>query len=274
MDVGRKKMDERVCLTINGHVAHIELARPDKMNAIDRAMIEGLIAAADRLRAASAVRAVVLSGAGRSFCAGIDLGSLRDSAEGNPQAIDIASKTRKGMNIAQYAVMQWRTLPIPVIAAVHGAAFGGGFQICLGADIRIVHPAAKLSVMEAKWGLIPDMAGFYLLSRLVRRDVAAELIWSARIFDGVEAHALGLATRLADAPLDAALALAADIASFSPDAIRAAKRMLSLTEATKMLKVLGVESSEQSALLNSANQKEAVRAGLARTAPNFVDPAP
>lgn len=262
-------MSERVRTDIDGHVAHVRMVRVDKMNALDAAMFDALIAAGDRLAANADIRAVVLSGDGRGFCSGLDLSNLADRDDRGQMRIDIASRAYDGINIAQHAVMQWRRLPVPVIAAVHDVAFGGGFQLALGADMRFVAPAARLAVMEIKWGLIPDMAGMFLLRNLVRADLAAELVLSGRIFDGAEARRLGLATRLCDDPVADALAFAREIAGKSPDAVRAAKRLLSLGDEELCHRVLNAEAAEQQALFGTANQAEAVRAGMAKETPLF-----
>jgi enoyl-CoA hydratase/carnithine racemase len=158
---------------------------------------------------------------------------------------------------------------VPVIAAVHGVAFGGGLQIALGADIRCVHPQARLAVMEIKWGLVPDMAGCVLLTELVRADVVRELTFTSRIVSGVEAQTLGLATRVCDDPLADARALAAQIAASSPDAIRAAKRLLNRSSPLRAADILLAESAEQKALIGTPNQREAARAGLEKRVPVF-----
>jgi enoyl-CoA hydratase/carnithine racemase len=253
----------------HGCVAQVILSRPERMNAITGDMLVGLIDAGRDLANRADCRAVVLSGAGRGFCSGIDLDSLKSASGGAGTAIDLTTIVADGANIAQHAVMLWRTLPVPVIAAVHGVALGGGFQIALGADIRIVHPDTKMAILEAKWGLVPDMAGMTLLAGLVREDVIAELTFSARMFDGREAERLGIATRIAQDPLAEALALAQDIAGRSPDAIRAAKRLL--RHPGPQSAMLVAEAAEQIALFGTPNQREAVAAGIAGRAPDFQD---
>jgi enoyl-CoA hydratase/carnithine racemase len=218
-------MSDRVLVDIADGVATVRLNRPDKRNALDGEMFQAIADAGEQLKSASDVRAVVLSGEGKSFCAGLDLamfGGLDHDAEpGNPGTLQPSGVTHLGQQVAWV----WQELPVPVIVAVHGHALGGGLQIALGADIRIVHPDAQLSVREVHWGLVPDMTGTFFLSKLVGADVAKELTFTARIFDGREAAVLGLATRLSDDPLPDALALAAEIAGRSPDAVRAAKRL-------------------------------------------------
>ena len=219
-------MSDRVIVEVADGVARVRLNRPDKRNALDGEMFQAIADAGEGLKGASEVRAVVLSGEGKSFCAGLDLallGQLDGAAEGaHPGTIQPSGATHLGQQVAWV----WQELPVPVIAAVHGHALGGGLQIALGADIRIIHPETELSVREVHWGLVPDMTGTLSLSRLLRPDVAKELTFTARVFDGREAAAIGLATRLSEDPVAEALELAAEIAARSPDAIRAAKRLL------------------------------------------------
>jgi enoyl-CoA hydratase/carnithine racemase len=180
-------------------------------------------------------------------------------------------RTEGGSNRAQHAVMVWREIPVPVIAAVHGVAFGGGFQLALGADMRFVTPDARMAVMEIKWGLVPDMAGIALLRRLIRDDQARELTYSGRQFTGEEALSLGLATRVCADPYAEALAFARDVASKNPDAIRADKRLMNLADDGDQRAILLAESVEQSALIGSPNQIEAVHSSMQKRAPNFVN---
>jgi enoyl-CoA hydratase/carnithine racemase len=220
--------EERVKVQVDGHgVAEVAMVRADKMNALDPAMFRALIDAITQLRSDAAVRAVVVHGEGRAFCAGLDKSSLQGIAGGAQSAGigDIVPRTHGLANFWQQVAWGWRELPVPVIAAVHGVAFGGGLQVALGADVRIVHPQAQLSVMEIKWGLVPDMSGCVLLTELTRPDVARELTFTGRVVTGSEAVGLGLATRASEDPLADARAMARQIAGSSPDAIRAAKRL-------------------------------------------------
>ncbi|HEX3711418.1 MAG TPA: crotonase/enoyl-CoA hydratase family protein [Trebonia sp.] len=258
--------DERVSVTVDGGIADVRLNRPDKLNAIDPAMFTALSEASADVAARPGVRAVVLSGAGRGFCAGLDIGSLAGALPAS-----VTDRTHGAANLWQHAVWGWRELPVPVIAAVHGVAFGGGLQIALAADIRIVAPDAKLALMEARWGLVPDMAGIALLRGLVRDDVARELTYTARQLSGTEAAALGLATRTADDPYAAALALARQIAAASPRAVRAAKRLFSLSQDDGAAAILLAESREQEALLSGPDLAETVTAQLAGRPPQFTD---
>lgn len=263
-------MSSRVDVSVIDHVAHVRMIRTDKMNALDPLMFDALAQAGEEVRSRRDVRAIVLSGDGRAFCAGLDLQNFEDMAKGDAR-LELVERTHGISNFAQHVVMQWREMPVPVITAVHGVAFGGGFQLMLGGDMRFVHPQAKLSIMEIQWGLVPDMAGMWLLRDLLRPDVAADLIYSGRIFEGEEASALGLVTRLCDDPLQEALQVAAEIARKSPDAIRAAKRLLRIENQTEAERVLTAEAVEQAALISQANQIEAVRASQQRRSPVFTD---
>ena len=235
-------------------------------------MFAALVAAGEAL-AASKARAVVLAGEGRGFCAGLDMASMADvgGTAGAMGAGPITDRTHGDANIWQAVAIQWRRLPLPVIAAVHGVCLGGGLQIASGADIRVVAPDARLAVMEAKWGIVPDMAGFVTWRGLVRDDHLAELMWTAREFSGEEAVALGFATHADADPLARARAIAEEIAARSPDATRAAKRMLAHRHDRDAAALLHAESEEQAALLRTPNQMEAVMAGMARREPVFGD---
>ena len=268
-------MNDRVTVSITCGVADVRLARPDKMNALDDAMFSALIAAGERLKTEAGLRAVVLSGEGRAFCAGLDMGSFQSMAAREPgdasTALLTAERTPGGANRAQQACMVWREVPVPVIAAVHGVAFGGGFQLALGCDLRLVAPDAKLAIMEIKWGLVPDMGAMVLLRGLVRDDVARDLTWTGRIVAGDEAVAIGLATRVCADPYREALGLAAEIAGRSPSAIRAGKRLFNLAADADQHAMLLAESQEQGALIGRANQVEAVMANLEKRVPRFAD---
>src|SRR5438552_8681694 len=273
-------MEDRIKVSMSGGVADVRLVRADKMNALDAAMFNALVETSSQLARAKSLRAVVISGEGRAFCAGLDMGRFAAMGEQQqPQDIsattggsqrDLAARTYGKANHAQQAVWGWRQLPVPVIAAVHGVALGGGFQLALGADMRFVAPDTRMSVMEIKWGLVPDMAGTPILARLVRDDVLRDLTYTGRIFSAQEALSWGLATRICEDPWAEALAAAHEIAAKNPDAIRAAKRMiddLAIDPAPALL----AESVEQKKLIGTANQKEAVLANLEKRAPRFAD---
>ncbi|HEX7890112.1 MAG TPA: crotonase/enoyl-CoA hydratase family protein [Ramlibacter sp.] len=263
--------EERVRVAVDARgVAEVAMVRADKMNALDPEMFRALIAAIAQLRADPKVRAVVLHGEGRAFCAGLDKESLQGIAGDGASAVgDIVPRTHGLANFWQQVAWGWRELPVPVIAAVHGVAFGGGLQVALGADVRCVHPEAKLSVMEIRWGLVPDMAGCVLLTELCRGDVARELTFTGRIVSGMEAQALGLATRVSNDPLEDARQMARQIAAGNPDAVRAAKRLFNTATPVDAARVLVAEAFEQQRLIGSVNQREAVMAALENRAPVF-----
>jgi enoyl-CoA hydratase/carnithine racemase len=262
---------ERISVVISEEgVADVRLVRADKMNALDAAMFNALVDTAERLRTEKGLRAVVLSGEGRAFCAGLDMGRFAAMGDASGDLRDLAKRTHGIANHAQQAVWGWRQLPVPVIAAVHGVAFGGGFQLALGADMRFLAPDARMSIMEIKWGLVPDMAGTPILASLVRDDILRELCFTGRIFSAQEAMSYGLATRVCDDPRAAALEIAREIAGKSPDAVRAVKRMLNDLSVDPGPALLA-ESVEQMKLMGSPNQTEAVRANIEKRAPRFVD---
>ncbi len=271
---------ERVTITVSDGVADVRMNRPDKRNALDGAMFSALARAGEDLKTRSGVRAVVLSGEGSSFCAGLDFGSFQqmaggdaasqsssDDDAGNPGTMSPGRITHLGQQVSWV----WQEIPVPVIAAVHGHALGGGIQICLGADIRIVHPDTQMSVREIHWGLVPDMTGTLVLSRLVRADVAKELTFTARVFDGREAQALGLATRLSEDPHADAMAMARDIAQRSPDAVRGAKELFNRLAWSEAAEQFAAERRVISSLIGKANQVEAVMANFDKRVPVFTD---
>ncbi|MFF5992039.1 crotonase/enoyl-CoA hydratase family protein [Prauserella flavalba] len=266
--------EQRVSCTVTDGVADVRLDREAKLNALDPAMASALITTGERLRRDAGVRAVVVSGNGRAFCAGLDMSSFQAMAVDEPVRLahhDEHPYTGPARATGQRAAYVWAELPVPVIAAVHGVAFGGGLQIALGADIRVVAPDARLSVMEIRWGLVPDMTGSQLLPELVGRDVAKELTFTGRIVTGEEAARIGLATKVADDPRKVALELAAEIAGKNPDAIRGAKRLLDLAGRTELADGFAAEQREIGALIGSPNQVEAVRGNLEERAPVFTD---
>jgi enoyl-CoA hydratase/carnithine racemase len=265
-------VNDRVKVEREAGIAHVELARPDKLNAIDGAMFEALVAAGSSLLGDASLRCVVLSGQGRAFCAGLDVSSFVAMAGEAERLLSLAPGSPA--NRAQETAWIWRRMPVPVIAAIRGACYGGGLQIALGADIRIVGPDAQLSVMEVKWGLIPDMTGPQTLRGLVRADIAKELTFTGRVVGAEEACRIGLATRQADDPLAEAMAMAQAIAGRSPDAIRYGKRVLDASRELPPAEGLALEATLQRRLIGSANQLEAVMANVQKREPSFTDPLP
>jgi len=264
-------MSDRVSVAVDEQgIADVRLNRPDKLNACDLEMIESLSAAGSALASNRSLRAVVLSGEGKAFCAGLDVALF----SGVGRSVDelLERDTESPANFVQRAAWVWTALPVPVIAAVHGVAFGAGLQVALAADVRFVAPDARLSVMEIKWGLIPDMTGAASLRRLVGLDVAKELVFTGRIVSGSEARALGLATHVTETPRDGALELAREVARRSPDAVRAAKRLLGEAEELAAPESFEREARLQRTLIGRPNQIEAIRANLEQRAPRFEDP--
>ncbi|HEV7722473.1 MAG TPA: crotonase/enoyl-CoA hydratase family protein [Iamia sp.] len=281
---------DRVTVTVTDGVAEVVLSRPEKMNALDGRMFASLVAAGDQVAADRSVRAVVLRGDGRSFCAGLDLGAFSAMAApggsddggggggGNGEASEVVGRSivdrmpGRPSNLPQEAANVWQSLPQPVVAALHGHVLGGGLQIALGADIRYCTPDATLSVMEVRWGLLPDMTGPQALVRLCGLDVAKELVFTARRIRGAEAHDLGLVTHVVEDPVVAARALAAEIAGRNPEAVQGAKVLLNLAGTRPLEEALTDESRRMEALMGSPNQIEAVMAEMEGRAPSFTDP--
>ncbi len=264
-------MNDRVSiLMLDGGIADVRLTRPDKMNALDPAMFEAIIGAIAQLGQTTGLRCVVLSGEGRAFCAGLDMASM--ASGGVSTGKDLMDRTHGRANLFQQVSWGWRELPVPVIAAVHGVAMGGGFQIMSGADIRFAHPATRMAIMELKWGLVPDMGGIPLWRGIVRDDVLRELCYTAREFTAVEGHDYGFVTHLSDDPLAGALALAREVTGRNPDAIRGMKRLANAIHDEPAPALLVAESAEQQAIIGTPNQREAVAANFEKRVPRFVDP--
>jgi enoyl-CoA hydratase/carnithine racemase len=270
-------MDDRVTLSVDDRgIADVRLNRPDKRNALDGAMFRALRDAGERLKTEPAVRVVVLSGVGESFCAGLDFTSFQSmTGEGDqPVADDNPGAPTPGgiTHLGQQVCWVWQELPMPVLAAVHGHALGGGLQIALGADVRFVHPDTKLSVREVHWGLIPDMTGTLFLSRLVGADVAKELTFTARMVSGREAGELGLATHVTETPYDDAMALAGEISGRSPDAVRGAKALFNRLANADAAEQFAEERRVIGSLIGTPNQVEAIMANFENRPPKFTDP--
>ena len=266
-------MTDLVSIERRGAVADVRLNRPDKYNALSPEMFRAIVAAGDELAEAKDLRAVVLSGSGRGFCAGLDMASFQTMAEpGDRSTVDSLMSSEQGPeNHAQRPAYIWKRLPVPVIAAIHGVAYGGGCQIALGADIRFAAPDAKMSIMEIKWGLVPDMSITQTLRDLVPMDVAKELTFTGRVLSGLEAKELGLVTHVVDDPLAAALELAEEIAGKSPSAVRAGKRLFEETWHADPACGLGLEATLQQGLIGKPNQIEAVKANFENRPPEFTD---
>ena len=261
--------NDRVSIELGDNgVAQVRFTRGDKMNALDPDQFEAVLAAGDALRDMQGLRVAVLSGEGRAFCAGLDTASFGGDPTGSGT---LAERSHGNANRAQEAAMTWRKCPVPVIAAVHGVCFGGGLQIASGADIRVVHPATRMAVMEMKWGLVPDMGGYALWRGLVRDDILRELTYTNRIFNGPEAQEMGFATHVSDNPLDDAMALAKQIALKNPDAIKASKRIFNSMQDATDAELLMAESVEQDKIIRTPNQMEGGFAEMQKRKPAFTD---
>ena len=263
-------MSDRVVVTINDHVAEVMLNRPEKYNALDLEMFHGLEEALRRLQNESGLRAVVLHGAGDNFCAGIDLDVLKHGGEAAMTEL-LSPVGDTGATLVQWVAYGWRSLPVPVICALRGIAYGGGFQVAMGADLRYAAPDVSMSILEARWGLIPDMAISATLRHVAPPDRIKELAFSAKVFDADEGLRLGAITRIEDDPLEAARRMAATIAAKSPDAIRGIKRLVNESWTASEAGGLALEARIQSEVLRSPNQAEAVRAELEKRQANFED---
>lgn len=266
-------MSELVSITIENHVAFVKLNRPEKYNALSADMFLAIIEAGRSVAADPSIRVVVLSGEGKGFCAGLDFESFMAMGDGDAEkGFEFFNKPEGSpANYAQLVGYIWKQVPVPVIAAVHGVAFGGGLQLALAADIRLVSKDARFSVMEIKWGLVPDMSGTQTLRDLVRLDVAKELTYTGRIVEAKEALELGLVTRTCEDPFAEAAAMAAEIANKSPDAISSAKKLLEESWHGSSADGLDLEANLQKAIIGQANQIEAVMANFEKRAPNFKD---
>ncbi len=263
-------MGSTVSVDIDAHVASVRLNRPEKMNAVNLEMFAELSEVGDRISADSSVRVVVLSGCGENFCAGIDTSIFGADGPGI-EAATMAPQAPSPANLFQRAAYVWREVPVPVICAIHGVAFGAGLQIALGADIRYASPDARLAIMEAKWGIIPDMAISTTARNIVPLDRIRELAYTARVIDAPEAMRIGLITRMHDEPLAAANSLAEEISHRSPSAVRSMKQLFDAGWSAPEAEALALEARLQSALLGGENQREAVRATIENRTPNFVD---
>ena len=265
--------EERVTVEIVDGIADVRLNRGDKMNAMDGPMFTALIETADRLAKTEGLRVVVLSGNGPAWCAGLDFSgfqSMAGAGESNTSSIGSIEEDRITHN-AQQAVWGWRELPVPVIGAVHGVAFGAGIQLAVGCDIRFVTPDVRMSILEIRWGISPDMTITRLLPGIVGADVAKELIWTGREVNGEEAVRIGLATHVADDPHAEAMALAQTIASKSPHAIRAGKRLVEAAYAEDFAAGFAQEREEIFSLIGTPNQVESVTAFFEKRTPDYAE---
>ena len=279
-----KNYNDRVTVTISQGIADVRLDRADKRNALDPAMFDAIAKAGKDLVTNREIRAVVLSGNGNSFCAGLDFGSFQSMADGGAGNSGKAkSSENSGENagamqpdaithMAQQICWVWQEVPVPVVAALQGHALGGGMQLALGADIRVAHAETQFSMREVHWGLIPDMTGTLMLSRLVSDDVAKDLVFSARVISGTEAHQVGVVTRLSDKPLETAMQIAREIADRSPDAVRGAKALINRLSNAGAAEHFAEERRIIYSLIGKPNQVEAVMSNFEKRPAKFVSP--
>lgn len=262
-------MSENTYVTsfVDGGIAHVRLARPEKLNALTLETLRQLADVARGLRRDHSLRAVIISGDGDSFCAGLDFASVLRNPTGIVRSF--LPNPLRGTNAFQEACWAWRRVPVPVIAAVHGHCFGGGLQLALAADFRITAPDAEWSVLEGRWGLIPDMSGIQSLKELVGIDVAKKLTMTAAMINGTEARELGLVTEVAADPVVRAFELAEELAVRSPDALAAAKRLFNANWNASPRRTFARERVEQLFLLAAANTTAAREAAFRRAAPAF-----
>ena len=269
-------MNDRIELKVSNHIAQVRFARGEKMNALDEKMFAAIHDLDARLRADDSIRVVLVSGEGGNFCAGLDksnfesivaqTGDLQESV-----TTDLQTRTHGIANGPQYAVWLWRQLPMPVIAAVEGVAFGGGLQIALGADIRFASPSSKFSIMELKWGIIPDMSSTQIMRHLIRDDVIRELTYTARIFGAEQALEWGFITSIHDDPHAHAMTVAREIVLRNPQAVRSAKKVIDQSYYLNAADGLMMESVEQEKVMAKPNQLEAVMAIMQGRQPNYQD---
>ena len=278
-----KNYNDRVTVTISDGIADVRLDRADKRNALDPPMFDAIAKAGHDLVTNREIRAVVLSGNGNSFCAGLDFGSFQSMADSGKNGDGSKASTSSSENagamqpgaithLAQQICWVWQEVPVPVVAALQGHALGGGMQLALGADIRVAHGETQFAMREVHWGLIPDMTGTLMLSRLVRDDVAKDLVFSARIISGVEAHFLGVVTRLSDTPFETAMQIAREIADRSPDAVRGAKALINRLSNAGAAEHFAEERRIIYSLIGKPNQVEAVMSNFEKRPAKFRPP--
>lgn len=271
-------INDRIELTIDNHIAQVRFARAEKMNALDAKMFEAIAMVGDKLKGDKTIRVVVLSGDGGNFCAGLDKSNFTSMLEKQGLDLDtdassslLATRTHGIANAPQYAAWMWRELPMPVIAAIQGVALGGGLQIALGADFRYATADSRYSILELKWGIVPDMSSTQIMRHLVRDDIIRELTYTAKIFNATQAKEWGFITEIVDDPLAHALETARDIATKNPHAVRSAKRIIDQSYYLDQAQGLLMESEEQDQIMGKPNQIEAVMAVLQGRAPVFED---
>ena len=269
-------MTKRVQLIVDQHVAHVELTNGAKMNALDKTMFDELIEVGIQVKTDADIRAVVLSGEGGNFCGGLDISLFNNVVQGksleisnDPDVTTLTQRTHGIFNKVQAVVWQWRELNVPVIAAIEGVALGGGFQIALGADMRYTAPDSQFSIMEIKWGIVPDMGGTQLMRHLANEDIVRELMYTGRSFGAQEAKNYGFVTRVHETPLEHAFEVAENIVRRNPEAINACKEILNQAAYTDIQQGMLKESQSQDRIVGSPNQIEAAMAMIEKREPEF-----
>lgn len=256
-------------MNIDGAIATIRLNRPDKQNSVNAQLLMELSAYGKQLKANKDIRAVIIVGNGASFCSGMDLKGIMAGGVMS-KIMAFLPLWKPFRNRYQEVSLVWRSLSVPVIAAIHGNCFGAGLQIALGADIRFAEPNAQLSIMESQWGLVPDMGGTVLLRELLAKDVAMELTLSGRVFDAREAQRLGLVTHVTFDPLGDSRALALEFSQRSPDAVAAAKKLLIGAWSASESRALTLERLWQRRVIGKRNQAISVRRRLQKSQEDYL----
>lgn len=267
-------INDRVELSVENHIAHVQLSREDKMNALDEPLLKGLLEAAATIKNDNSVRVVVISGKGKAFCAGLDMmnfAALLDPNGDKSVTSNLSERTHGIANEIQYVAWAWRELAVPVIAAVHGVCVGGGLQIALAADMRYAAPDARFSILEMRWGIIPDMSSTQLMRHHVPEDAIRELTYTARMFDVEEAREYSFVTKIVDDPVAHAFSVAEQIVKRNPHAVRASKRILNEANYVSAAEGLLMESQEQDKIMGTANQLEAVMSEMEKRPAKFID---
>ncbi|MGB8403902.1 MAG: crotonase/enoyl-CoA hydratase family protein [Mycobacterium sp.] len=250
---------DRITVDVRDGIAYATLNRADKMNSLDLPLLEALASVPAELARDRSVRVVILRGDGRAFCTGLDFAGAKLS--GLTAVRNFGKLPGQTTNLFQKACWAWRELPVPVIASLHGHCYGGGMQLALAADFRIATPDCKMSIMESRWGLIPDMTGSVTLRELLPMDVAKRLTMTAEIFPATDALRYGLVTSVADDPVAAAEELAAQLIERSPDALAATKKLFHSTWTSAPRWAFWTESALQLRLLRGRNHRLARKAG-------------
>ena len=251
---------ECVTLFIENNIAFVTLNRAEKRNALDMAMFKAVDKISRHLKQNRKIRAVIVQANGEDFCSGLDIKSVLSTKS---SALTLLAKWLPGQaNLAQRVSYNWRKIPVPVIMVIQGRCWGGGLQIALGGDFRFATTDASFSIMEGKWGLIPDMGANLALRELVAKDVALKLTMTAEVISAATALGYGLITGVSDEPLRQAKQLVAQITERSPDAVAAVKKLYQQNWFKAEWLMLAKESYYQVKILIGTNQNRAVKKQL------------